>query len=142
MFGISLQIQPALIIIKEFGFLTLFWANYLKAQLEQTMLSINMDKSLNKESAKLLKVDELKSALKARRCSITGKKADLYDRLAAYFDNESAAQQVTEDEKIQVASSIAPMTDSDDTSKSEEKLTDGGDAIAKKPFQIIGITNY
>lgn len=101
-----------------------------------------MDKSLNKESAKLLKVDELKSALKARRCSITGKKADLYDRLAAYFDNESAAQQITEDERIQVPSSNAPITDSDDNSKSEEKLTDGGAAIAEKPTQIIGITNY
>lgn len=101
-----------------------------------------MDKSLNKESAKLLKVDELKSALKARRCSITGKKAELYDRLAAYLDNESATQQIASPEKIEVISSNAQTIDADDASKSEKKVADEGDAIAEKPSQIEGNKNY
>jgi 5,10-methenyltetrahydromethanopterin hydrogenase len=48
--------------------------------------------NLDKESAKLLKVDELKAALKARRCSISGKKADLYDRLVAFLDDEVSTE--------------------------------------------------
>ena len=48
--------------------------------------------NLDKESAKLLKVDELKAALKARRCSISGKKIELYDRLVAFLDEEIATQ--------------------------------------------------
>ena len=44
---------------------------------------------LDKNSAKLLKVDELKAALKARRSSTGGKKSDLYDRLVACLDEES-----------------------------------------------------
>ena len=75
-----------------------------------------MDK-LDKESAKLLKVDELKSALKARRCSTSGKKAELYDRLAAYFDAESA-----EDQVALVAESSSNATFVNET-KSEESKT-------------------
>ena len=101
-----------------------------------------MDKSLNKESAKLLKVDELKSALKARRCSITGKKADLYDRLAAFFDNESATQQIISPEKIQVISSNAPTMDANKESNTAGKSADEGDVIAEKLTQIEGNTNY
>ena len=47
---------------------------------------------LDKESAKLLKVDELKAQLKARRSSTGGKKSDLYDRLVALLDEESVPE--------------------------------------------------
>jgi hypothetical protein len=99
---------------------------------------IDMDKSLNKESAKLLKVDELKSALKARRCSISGKKAELYDRLAAYFDNESATQQITSPEAVQAKSSYEPTLETDGDSKIEGKVDDAADAIAVKPTPTKG----
>jgi SAP domain len=117
-------------------------ANYLEAQLQQTLLLIDMDKSLNKESAKLLKVDELKSALKARRCSISGKKAELYDRLAAYFDNESATEQVTSPETVQVKPSNESTLDTDGDSKTEKTVDDASDAIAVKPTPKKGKTNY
>ena len=66
-----------------------------KFEQSRTALTVKMD-NLDKESAKLLKVDELKSALKARGCSTSGKKAELFDRLATYFDAESIENQVSQ----------------------------------------------
>lgn len=78
---------------------------------------------LDKESAKLLKVDELKSALKARRCSISGKKAELYDRLVAYLDAESTTEQVesvVESSKKSTATNDSKLEESETLVNSEE----------------------
>ena len=71
---------------------------------------------LDKESAKLLKVDELKAQLKARRSSTGGKKSDLYDRLVALLDEESVPENepspelvVTDTEMLTESSILQPV---------------------------------
>ena len=87
-------------------------------------MTVKMD-NLDKESAKLLKVDELKSALKARRCSTSGKKAELYDRLAAYLDAESAEDHVSlvaETSSNSILANDSKLEESKTSSNSEENL--------------------
>lgn len=88
--------------------------------------------NLDKESAKLLKVDELKAALKARRCSISGKKADLYDRLVAFLDDEVSTQ-------ANEASKSSEEESKDIDAKSSRvadmiKSTDDTDTATKEPL--------
>ena len=88
-----------------------------KFEQSRTALTVKMD-NLDKESAKLLKVDELKSALKARGCSTSGKKAELFDRLATYFDAESIENQVS-----QVAESACNAILENDPKREESKTS-------------------
>lgn len=95
--------------------------------------------NLDKESAKLLKVDELKAALKARRCSISGKKADLYDRLVAFLEDEVSTQAneasiSSEEESKHVdakSSGVADMV----------KSTDDTDPATKEPLSGAKVNN-
>jgi hypothetical protein len=72
---------------------------------------------LVKSGVKLLKVDELKAALKERRCSIGGKKAELVDRLIAHMDTEGDAEEeeiITEEVEAQpLADNIVMIEETD-----------------------------
>ena len=72
-----------------------FLQHILLSYLLFTFVAFKMDE-IDKESAKLLKVDELKAALKARGCSTAGKKADLYDRLVAFLESPPEAEALSE----------------------------------------------
>jgi seryl-tRNA synthetase len=103
--------------------------------------------NLDKESAKLLKVDELKAALKARRCSISGKKADLYDRLAAFLDDEESTQAKGESEPSEESSKDIDVTSSevadivkstDDTDKATKMSISGARFYVVTPkFELL-----
>jgi SAP domain/RNSP1-SAP18 binding (RSB) motif len=90
--------------------------------------------NLDKESAKLLKVDELKAALKARRCSISGKKADLYDRLVAFLDDEESTQgkeEIKSSEELSndinvTSSEVADIVKSTDDADTATKMSPSG----------------
>ena len=88
---------------------------------------------LDKESAKLLKVDELKAQLKARRSSTGGKKSDLYDRLVALLDEESVPENepspelvVTDTETPTESSVVQPVLAVGEIS---ENISSAGDFI-------------
>ena len=110
-----------------------------KFELSLTALTVKME-HLDKESAKLLKVDELKSALKARRCSTSGKKAELYDRLATYFDAESIENQVS-----QVAESASNAILENDPKLEESKTSanskEDPDSVKVALISSAGLSN-
>ena len=104
-----------------------------------TALTVKME-HLDKESAKLLKVDELKSALKARGCSTSGKKAELFDRLATYFDAESIENQVS-----QVAESACNAILENDPKREESKTSanskEDPDSVKVALISSAGLSN-
>ena len=101
----------------------------------RAFLSSSMDK-LNKESAKLLKVDELKAALKARRSSTGGKKSDLYERLVACLDAESVLDTSAKSQSENTEKRSTACDDSETLSVPahiNDEVNDGNSSIIGEP---------
>ena len=92
---------------------------------------------LDKNSAKLLKVDELKAALKARRSSTGGKKSDLYERLVACLDSESLLDGDENTEKkcdgVEIFTDTAPIKE--EINVGERKIA--GEVTPHSSYRII-----